>query len=99
MHLIYADGLIEFDFVNRKAANTTPTPLRAHFSDDEPPLAFRDPLAFGASAFLDAVIAGGAPIVPGEDGRRALEWALAIEEAAGICGQSEPGRTPERLRA
>ena len=99
MNLIYEDGLIEFDFVNRKATNTTPSPLQAQFSDEDLPLAFRDPLAFGASAFVAAIENKGAPIVPGEDGRRALEWALAIEQAAGIVGAADQTVASERLRA
>jgi len=98
MNLVYEDGLIEFDFVNRKAINTTPSPLQAHFSDDDLPLAFRDPLAFGAKAFVDAIANNTAPIVPGEDGRLALEWALAIEKAAGLV-QPQQTMTSERLRA
>ncbi|GJL93317.1 MAG: oxidoreductase [Hyphococcus sp.] len=99
MNLVYEDGLVEFDFVNRKATNTTPFPLHADFSDDALPLAFRDPLGFGADAFVKAVLAGSAPIVRGEDGRRALEWALAIERAAGIRSAAEQTLTSERLRA
>lgn len=99
MTLIYDDGVIEFDFVNRKAANTTPTPLRSDFDGDALPLAFRDPLAFGANAFVAAIDSRTAPQVTGEDGRRALEWALAIENAAGINAETEFAPREQRRRA
>ncbi|WP_165793690.1 Gfo/Idh/MocA family protein [Hyphococcus luteus] len=98
MTLVYDDGIIEFDFVNRTAANTTGAALHADFDADEAPPAFRDPLGFGASAFIDAVMHLREPIVTGEDGRDALDWARRIENAAGI-GLAEEFETTERLRA
>ena len=99
MTLVYEDGVVEFDFVNRKAANTTPAPLHACFDGEDAPLSFRDPLGFGANAFVKAVANNNAPIVTGEDGRGALAWALMIEDAAGIGLTNTEYKTPERRRA
>ena len=98
MMLVYDDGLIEFDFVNRKAINTTGAHLNADFDGAAAPPAFRDPLGYGADAFIDAIRRGGAPAVTGEDGRNALDWARRIEVAAGI-GLAEGFEARERLRA
>lgn len=98
MTLVYDDGVVEFDFVNRKAANTTSAPLNADFDCAAAPLAFRDPLGYGANAFIDAIRRQAAPVVTGEDGRDALGWARRIEVAAGI-GLAEGFEARERLRA
>jgi hypothetical protein len=37
--------------------------------------------------------------VTGEDGRGALDWALRIEDAAGINAKAQPAKMLERLRA
>ncbi len=99
MTLVYDDGVIEFDFMKRTAINTTPIPLHADFSGEDLPLAFRDPLAFGANDFIDAIAEGRRPLVTGEDGRGALDWALRIEDAAGINAKAQPAKMLERLRA
>ncbi len=100
MTLVYDDGIIEFDFVNRKAANTTPSPLHACFDGEDAPLSFRDPLAFGTEIFVTAIREGKTPSVTGADGRQALQWALSIEEAAGIgASYDQQYKTPERRRA
>ena len=70
----------------------------AGFGADTAPLAFRDPLGFGADAFISAVRQGAEPIVTGADGRNALDWARRIEDAAGI-GLAEAYEAPERLLA
>jgi predicted dehydrogenase len=113
MTLVYADGIIEFDFINRTLLNTTQSALNAEFDPDAAPLAFRDPLAYGADRFI-AAIAGDAapavtgpivtgpivtgPIVTGEDGRDALDWAVRIENAAAIGGCAD-SLAAERMRA
>lgn len=99
MTLVYEDGVIEFDFIKRAAENTTPSPLHACFDGEDAPLSFTDPLAYGAAAFVAAIAAGVAPQVTGADGRMALDWALRIEEAAGIDMASTQYKTPERRRA
>ena len=99
MTLVYEDGVIEFDFIKRAAENTTPSPLHACFDGEDAPLSFTDPLAYGAAAFAAAIAAGTAPQVTGADGRMALDWALRIEEAAGIEMAAHQYKTPERRRA
>lgn len=98
MTLVYDDGVVEFDFVNRKAVNTTGATLMADFAGEAAPQAFRDPLGYGANAFIDAIRQSAAPIVTGEDGRDALDWARRIETAAGI-GFAGGIEARERLRA
>jgi len=98
MTLVYDDGIIEFDFCNRTAVNTTRNRLSADFDTETAPLAFRDPLGYGANAFIDAIRHAGEPIVTGEDGRHAVDWARRIENMAGIT-LSEPLETKERLLA
>ncbi len=98
MMLVYDDGVIEFDFVNRTTVNTTAAPLQADFDADDPPAAFCDPLGVGANAFIDAASNLREPLVTGEDGRDALDWARRIEDEAGI-GLAETFEATERLRA
>lgn len=81
LRLGYPDGTVSLDFLKREVVNTTPEPVAADFNAEELPLALQDPLAFGTESFLAAVRSGVSPAVPGQAGRRALEMALAIEEA------------------
>lgn len=97
MSLVYDDGFVEFDFVNRTLNNSTSAVLADAFGSDDAPLALRDPLGFGADAFLKAVQQHSVPIVSGEAGRDAVEWAARIEEAAGLALQGSD--IAERLRA
>ena len=99
MTLSYEEGVIEFDFVNRVASNSTPSPLHVCFKADNPPLSFTDPLGYGTSEFAAAITEGRMPLVTGADGRDALSWALRIEEAAGIGAAYDQYKTPERRRA
>ncbi len=99
MTLVYGDGVIEFDFINRKAVNTTASSLRPAFDGETSPLAYRDPLAFGAQDFIAAITEGRAPVVTGEDGRGALLWALRIEQAAGLNAGAALAPAAERLLA
>lgn len=98
MSLIYDDGVIEFDFVNRTLNNSTPAILGQVFDADNAPLALRDPLEFGAQCFLQAIQENGKPLVSGEAGRDAIAWALRIEEAAGLSS-STASHAPERMSA
>ena len=98
MTLVYEDGVIEFDFIKRSSSNTTPAAVTCCFKRDAAPLACTDPLGYGASAFIDAILKGGAPIVTGEDGRHALDWARRIEAAAGVS-LAPAFDAQERLRA
>ncbi len=82
MRLVYDDGEIHINFLKREISNTTSTPLALDFSADNPPLNFKDPLAFGTQSFLKAVENNATPIVDGHAGRAALDLALRIEKAA-----------------
>ena len=82
MTLVYDDGEIHIDFLNRAITNTTATPLAYEFGADDAPLAFRDPLAFGTQSFIRSVETGEAPVVDGQAGRAALDLACRIEAAA-----------------
>ncbi len=87
MTLVYDDGVVEFDFLKREISNSTPAPLHADFSNDDAPLAFTDPLAYGANGFVNSILHKQAPDICGADGREALRWARQIEETAGITAE------------
>ena len=82
MKLIYPSGELEIDFVARTFRNTTPFALEQGFADTP---AGRDPLGASVRAFIDAV-AGRSPrpLVTAEEAARALDLALAVEQAAGF---------------
>ena len=71
---VYADGVVEIDFLTRQVTNTTPRPLQ--------PLEMGDPLGESVAAFVTAVQGGAEPLVQPEQAAQALETALLIEEAA-----------------
>lgn len=82
MKLIYPDGEIFIDFVNRTLTNTTPAKLWSPFDDgaeDKP--SYADPLGANIQNFIDAIRTGSAPKITGADGRRALDTALRITDA------------------
>jgi len=82
MKLIYPSGELRIDFVARTFENTTAHPLDQHFADTP---AGRDPLGASVRAFLDAVRgAAPRPLVNAEEAARALDLALAVEQAAGF---------------
>lgn len=99
MTLVYDDGVVEFDFLRREVSNSTPAALRADFSSEASPLAFSDPLAFGANEFIINILENRDPTVGGRDGREALRWARRIEDAAGITGDLSVREPLERRRA
>lgn len=74
MRAIYADGLVEFDFIARTVKNTTPRPLQ--------PLQMEDPLGASVAAFIAASRAGAPSLVLPEEARAALCSAVAIDDAA-----------------
>ena len=98
MILTYDDGIIDFDFVKRTCTNTTPQALKADVNEAANNLALSDPLAFGADQFVSAILSGADPIISGEDGRAAVDWALQIEEALPISLDNKRD-TEERLYA
>lgn len=75
MRAMYADGVIEIDFVRRTVRNTTSRLLN--------PLRLDDPLGESVEAFVNAVRLGAVTLVRPEEARRALETALLIDEACG----------------
>ena len=76
MRLTYDKGTVEIDFNSRKLKHNTPFMLNEDFTDD--PRA-RDALAASDDAFYQAVLHGAPSAIPPEDGLRALEWAVEID--------------------
>ena len=73
MRAVYADGVIEIDFIARTVRNTT----RRHLN----PLMLQDPLGESVTAFVNAARGDGQAFVRPEEARRALATALEIEKA------------------
>lgn len=80
MKVVYPSGEVEIDFLQRTFRNTTPFPLIENFTETP---AGKDPLGLSVAGFLKAV-RGEAPrpVVTGEEAARALDLALAVEQAA-----------------
>ncbi len=76
MRAVYADGVVEIDFLTRKVTNTTPRPLGV--------LEMGDPLGESVAGFVAAAQDGAAPMVTAEQAAQAVKTALLIEEAAGV---------------
>jgi predicted dehydrogenase len=81
MRVVYPSGEVEIDFVTRAFRNTTPFSLDQHFTETP---AGHNPLAASVRAFI-AAVRGEAPrpAVTGEEAARALDLALAVEQACG----------------
>ena len=79
MKVVYPSGEVEIDFMARTFRNTTPFVLNAGFADTP---AGTDPLGASVAGFLQAV-RGDAPrpVVTADEAIRALDLALAIEQA------------------
>ena len=88
MRAIYADGMIEIDFMTREVRNTTGRALQ--------PLVIDDPLGESVASFVRAVRLGANTLVRPEEARRALETALRIDEA---CRPSGGIAVPEAYAA
>jgi len=81
MKIIYPDGVVEIDFVNRTIFNSTPEDLRTDFDGDERSKRIMgDPLGYGIAAFIEAVRHGTPPKVTGRQARLALETAIRITD-------------------
>jgi predicted dehydrogenase len=81
MRVVYPSGEVEIDFITRAFRNTTPYALDEHFTETP---AGHNPLAASVEAFIAAVREEAArPAVTGEEGARALDLALAVEQACG----------------
>jgi len=77
LRAVYADGVVEIDFLSRTMTNTTPRPLGA--------LELGDPLGEAVGGFVAAAKAGTDALVTAEQAARALETALWIEQASGVA--------------
>ncbi|WP_395443109.1 Gfo/Idh/MocA family protein [Caulobacter sp. UC70_42] len=79
MKVVYPSGEVEIDFLTRAFRNTTPFPLIENFTETP---AGKDPLGLSVAGFL-AAVRGEAPrpVVTGEEAARALDLALAVEQA------------------
>ena len=80
MRVVYPSGEVEIDFVARTFRNTTPFALDPDFAETP---AGKDPLGANVASFLMAV-RGEAPrpVVTADEAIRALDLALAVEQAA-----------------
>jgi len=82
MRIVYPSGVLEIDFVTRAFTNTTPFPLNEAFTETP---AGQDPLGTSVAGFVAAVRGlSPRPVVTGEEAARALDLALAVEQAAGF---------------
>jgi predicted dehydrogenase len=81
MRVVYPSGEVEIDFLTGAFSNTTPFRLNPNFADTP---ASKDRLGASLQAFL-AAVRGEAdrPAVTAEEAARALDLALAVEQAAG----------------
>jgi predicted dehydrogenase len=77
LRAIYADGIVEIDFLSRTVRNTTPHKLGA--------LELGDPLGESVAGFVVAAQAGVDALVTPEQAAQALETALWVEEASGVA--------------
>jgi predicted dehydrogenase len=73
LRAVYADGVVEIDFLTRDVKNTTPRPLAA--------LEMGDPLGESVASFVAAAHGRALPMVLAEQARQALETAVRIDEA------------------
>jgi predicted dehydrogenase len=77
LRAVYADGVVEIDFLSRTVSNTTPRPLGA--------LELGDPLGEAVAGFVAAAKSGVDALVTAEQAARALQTALWIEQASGVA--------------
>jgi predicted dehydrogenase len=81
MRLFYPSGEVAVDFLAHAFENTTPFPLEAGY---ETTPAAHDRLGVSLAAFIAAVRGEApAPLADARDGARALDLALAVEQAIG----------------
>lgn len=82
MRIVYPSGVLEIDFVTRAFKNSTPFALNQDFTETP---AGRDPLGTSVQGFVNAVLGRSPrPVVTGGEAARALDLALAVEQAAGF---------------
>lgn len=83
MSLAFDGGLVEVDFLAPSFRNTTDELLDPDFAATP---GGQDPLGTSVARFVAAVRGDTArPLATGEEGAKALDLALAIEKAAGLC--------------
>jgi len=79
MRIVYPSGEVNVDFVARTLNNTTPFALNPDYADTP---AGQDPLGASVEGFLNAVRGlAPRPVVTAEEAIRALDLALAVEQA------------------
>ncbi|HXV00314.1 MAG TPA: Gfo/Idh/MocA family oxidoreductase [Caulobacteraceae bacterium] len=76
--LVYPDGEVRLDLLTHAFENTTSFALNPEFEDDP---RSRDRLGASLAAFVAAVRGEGVPLADAADGVRALDLALAVEQA------------------
>ena len=77
--ITYPSGAVDIDFVAGELRHSTDFPLDAGFADTP---ASRDRLNASLARFLSAVRGEGCALADARDGARALDLALAVEQAA-----------------
>ena len=84
MRIVFPSGEIEIDFLGRTLRNTTPYALNRDYAETP---AAKDPLRVSVESFL-AAVRGEAPrpVVTAEEAIRALDLALAVEQALEEAG-------------
>ena len=81
MRVVYPSGEVRVDFLTHAFENTTPYRLDPDFEETA---AYKDRLAASLAAFVAAVRGDApAPLASARDGARALDLALAVEQACG----------------
>ena len=81
MRIVYPSGEVEIDFITRAVRNSTPFALDSKFTETP---AGSNPLRASVAAFVAAARGESPrPAVTGEEAARALDLALAVEQAAG----------------
>jgi hypothetical protein len=79
MRIVYPSGEVRVDFLAHTFENTTPFALDPDFEQTP---AFKDRLGVSIGAFVAAVRGERAtPLADARDGARALDLALAVEQA------------------
>ena len=81
MALELPSGRVAIDFLAPGFENGSSAPLNPRFAADP---SARDPVGASVSAFVAAARGAGRPVADGRDGARALDLALAVEQAAGL---------------
>jgi len=80
IRVVYPSGEVAIDMLTREFSNTTPFALDPNFTET---VAGKDPLGASVRGFIDAVRGDSPrPLVTGAEAAKALDVALAVEQAA-----------------